>query len=67
MAKGAPVPLERIEHAILVLRGHRVMLDANLAALYEVPVKRLNEQVRRNQERFPDDFMFSCPLMRPPL
>ena len=58
MANGALIPLERIEHAILLLRGHRVMLDVDLAALYEVPVKRLNEQVHRNLERFPDDFMF---------
>ena len=58
MAKGALIPLERIEHAILVLRGHRVMLDADLAALYQVPVKRLNEQVARNRKRFPEDFMF---------
>src|SRR5512134_10399 len=58
MAKGALIPLERIEHAILVLRGHKVMLDADLAALYQVPVKRLNEQVARNRKRFPEDFMF---------
>ena len=43
---------------ILVLRGHRVLLDAHLAALYGVTTKRLNEQVKRNVERFPDDFMF---------
>ena len=54
----ALVPLERVERAILLLRGHRVMLDADLAALYEVPVKRLNEQVARNRTRFPEDFMF---------
>jgi hypothetical protein len=52
------VPVERIEHAILLIRGQKVMLDSDLAALYGVPTKRLNEQVRRNQERFPDDFMF---------
>ncbi|MEO6028195.1 MAG: ORF6N domain-containing protein [Candidatus Binatia bacterium] len=50
--------LQRIEAAILVVRGHRVLLDADLALLYGVPPKRLNEQVRRNHERFPDDFMF---------
>ena len=54
----AIVALERIERAILLLRGHRVMLDAELASLYDVSVKRLNEQVRRNRERFPQDFMF---------
>ena len=40
------------------LRGHNVLLDASLAALYGVPTKRLNEQVRRNIRRFPEDFMF---------
>ena len=51
-------PTERIAEGILVLRGQRVMLDADLAELYGVTTKRLNEQVKRNQERFPDDFMF---------
>jgi phage regulator Rha-like protein len=41
-----------------MIRGFRVVLDADLAALYGVPTKRLNEQVKRNAERFPDDFMF---------
>ena len=54
----APVPVDSITRAILVLRGHRVLLDSELAALYGVPTKRLNEQVRRNRDRFPDDFMF---------
>ena len=57
-SRGALIPLERIERAILLLRGHKVMLDADLAPLYEVPVKRLNEQVVRNRDRFPEDFMF---------
>jgi len=52
-------PLERISNRILVLRGARVILDADLAALYGVPVKRLNEQVRRNQSRFPAEFCFT--------
>ena len=47
-----------IERAILLVRGHKVMLDADLATLYQVPVKRLNEQVARNRDRFPEDFMF---------
>ena len=47
MTKASLVPLERVERAILVLRGHRVILDSDLAALYGVPVKRLNEQVKR--------------------
>lgn len=56
MAPSAPLPA--IDHRILLLRGQKVMLDADLAELYGVETKRLNEQVRRNAERFPDDFMF---------
>ncbi len=52
------IPVERIEDAIFVIRGERVMIDEDLARLYGVPTKRLNEQVKRNRERFPDDFMF---------
>ena len=52
------VPIERIAQAILVLRGQKVLLDADLAAIYGVETKRFNEQVRRNLERFPADFMF---------
>jgi len=52
------VPAERIEQSILVIRGQKVMLDRDLAALYGVPAKRLNEQVKRNLARFPEDFMF---------
>lgn len=52
------LPGERIERRILVLRGQKVMLDSDLALLYEVPTRRVNEQVRRNLARFPDDFMF---------
>jgi hypothetical protein len=54
----ALVPQERIERSILVLRGEKVMLDADLAQLYGVTTRRLNEQVRRNLERFPADFIF---------
>lgn len=50
--------LEAIAGRIIVLRGQRVMLDADLALLYGVETKRLNEQVRRNAARFPPDFMF---------
>jgi hypothetical protein len=53
------VPLERVERSILILRGQRVILDSDLADLYGVPVKRLNEQVKRNIDRFPDDFAFT--------
>jgi len=45
---------DHISRDILVLRGHRVLLDAHLAALYGVTTKRLNEQVKRNAERFPE-------------
>ncbi len=52
------IPAERIESRILVLRGQRVLLDRDLAALYGVSTKRLNEQVRRNPGKFPSDFCF---------
>jgi hypothetical protein len=52
------IPIERIERAILIVRGHKVMLDADLAVLYRVSVGRLNEAVKRNRDRFPHDFMF---------
>jgi len=58
MAEDALIPAERIERAILLVRGHKVMLDADLAELYGVETRRLNEQVKRNIERFPADFMF---------
>jgi len=48
-----------IENNIITLRGQRVMMDDDLAKLYGVPTKRLNEQVKRNLSRFPDDFMFT--------
>jgi ORF6N domain len=54
----ALVPAQDITRAILVLRGQRVLLDAELATLYGVTTKRFNEQVKRNRERFPEDFMF---------
>ena len=54
----ALVPRERIEQTILLIRGHNVMLDSNLAQLYGVTVGRLNEAVKRNEDRFPSDFMF---------
>ena len=50
--------VEQIESRIFLIRGQKVMLDADLAGLYGVETKRLNEQVRRNAERFPEDFMF---------
>jgi len=58
MAKAELLLAERIEKAILMIRGQKVMLDSDLAKLYGVATKRLNEQVRRNRTRFPEDFMF---------
>jgi len=52
------IPVERIQNRILLIRGERVILDRDLAELYNVPTKRFNEQVKRNRHRFPDDFMF---------
>jgi hypothetical protein len=58
MPESSLIPAERIENAILLIRGHKVILDRDLAQLYEVSTGRLNEQVKRNRRRFPDDFMF---------
>jgi len=52
------ISTEAIASKILIIRGKRVMLDSDLAVLYEVKTKRLNEQVIRNRKRFPEDFMF---------
>jgi len=52
------VPSERIEKSILLIRGHKVMLDSDLAGLYGVKTKSLNQAVKRNLDRFPFDFMF---------
>ncbi len=60
-ARVNPVGVSQIEHlsrAIFVLRGQRFLLDAELAILYGVTVNRFNEQIRRNRDRFPADFMF---------
>jgi hypothetical protein len=56
-------PVEEFGRTILVLRRQRIILDADLAALYGVPTKALNQAVKRNDERFPEDFMFR--LTRP--
>ena len=53
-----PIPAERVEKAILLLRGQRVMLDRDLAELYGVETGALNRAVKRNIKRFPEDFMF---------
>jgi hypothetical protein len=52
------VPVETIERKILLIRGQKVMLDSDLADIYNVPTKVLNQAVKRNIDRFPNDFMF---------
>jgi ORF6N domain len=52
------IPTEVIERRIYLIRGHKVMLDSDLADLYQVETKALNQAVKRNQDRFPQDFMF---------
>ncbi|MBM4156437.1 MAG: ORF6N domain-containing protein [Lentisphaerae bacterium] len=56
------VPADRIESRILLLRGQKVMLDRDLAVLYGIPTKALKQAVRRNRDRFPEDFMFVLTL-----
>jgi hypothetical protein len=58
MNKKDIVPVESIENKILLIRGQRVMIDSDLAELYQVKTKALNQAVKRNKERFPSDFMF---------
>ena len=52
------IPLESIQQRIYLIRGHKVMMDSDLAELYGVQTKALNQAVKRNRERFPEDFMF---------
>jgi len=52
------IPVERVEQSIYLIRGHKVMLDRDLAALYGVETKALNQAVKRNADRFPPDFVF---------
>jgi hypothetical protein len=58
MVRNPIIPVERIEQAILLIRGQKVMLDADLAGLYGVETKILNKAVKRHLDRFPEDFMF---------
>ena len=58
MDAGIAIPDEIVINKILIVRGKKVMIDTDLAELYAVPTRRLNEQVRRNIKRFPEDFMF---------
>ncbi len=57
-SESAHVSAEIINEKILLIRGKKVMLDSDLAVLYEVDTKRINEQIKRNSNRFPEDFMF---------
>ena len=56
--ENAMIPSEFIERRIFIIRGRKVMIDDDLAELYQIPTKRLNEAVKRNGNRFPEDFMF---------
>ena len=56
------IELSKIEERIFTIRGKQVMIDKDLALLYGVETKRLNEQVKRNIERFPEDFMFQLTM-----
>ena len=56
------IPIEIVEQKILMLRGHRIMLDSDLAAIYGVATRVLNQAVKRNLDRFPEDFMFQLTL-----
>jgi len=56
--RNALIPVEVITGKIFILRGHRVMLDRDLAKLYRVETRAVNQAVKRNQDRFPEDFMF---------
>jgi hypothetical protein len=57
-AERLPVPIQLIERRIYLINGQKVMMDSDLAELYQVPTFRLNEAVKRNRARFPRDFMF---------
>lgn len=59
MSTATLLPLEAITLRIITMRGQRVIVDADLAALYDVPTKRFNEAVKRNEGKFPADFMFT--------
>jgi hypothetical protein len=58
VAERLPAPIDLIERRIYLIRGQKVMLDNDLAELYQAPTKALNQAIKRNFARFPDDFMF---------
>lgn len=60
------VKISAIQHRILLIRGEKVMIDADLAEAYGVATRRLNEQVKRNLQRFPPDFMFQLSAEKKP-
>ena len=62
MSANNALSMPRIESRIQIIRGQRVMIDVDLAELYGVQTKRLNEQVKRNRKRFPTDFLFQLTL-----
>ena len=52
------IPMDRVENRILSIRGHRLMLDADLAGIYSISTRAHNQAIKRNAERFPEDFTF---------
>jgi hypothetical protein len=56
-------PAKHIEDQIRIVRGHRVLLDSDLARIYGVSTKRINEQVKRNRKRFPQGFVFQLTIV----
>jgi hypothetical protein len=62
MSSDLSISAETVERKIYLIRGHKVMIDRDLAALYEVPTKSLNQAVKRNLARFPEDFCFQLTL-----
>ena len=65
MGNEMPLQVDQIGSLIRTIRGQKVMLDSDLAMLYGVATKRLNEQVKRNAKRFPPDFLFQFRWMKP--
>lgn len=62
MSNTAIIPTGEVVSRILMLRGQKVIIDADLARLYDVTTKKLNQAVKRNSDRFPDDFMFQLTI-----
>jgi len=63
VSESAIITLDQVERRIYEIRGHKVMLDSELAILYGAETRVLNQAVRRNPDRFPDDFMFELTEM----